>query len=77
MDLYQAVKTDKCHSSPGRVQVNPDQEGAATRRIQVPARRHVIRLPSAAEHEHRSATEAAFCRVFRHFDNVIVASERF
>lgn len=42
MDLYQAVKTDKCHSSPGRLQVNPDQQGAPTGRIQVPACRSVI-----------------------------------
>lgn len=60
MDLYQAVKTDKCHSSPGRLQVNPDQQGAATCSTQVPACRGAIWTPSATEHDHRWAAEAAF-----------------
>lgn len=30
MDLYQAVKIDNCHSSWGRLEVNPEQRGRAT-----------------------------------------------
>ena len=30
MDLYQAVKIDNCHSSSGRPEVNPDQQGLTT-----------------------------------------------
>lgn len=30
MDLYQAVKIDNCHSSSGRLEVNPDQQGLTT-----------------------------------------------
>lgn len=30
MDLYQAIKTDNCHSSSGCLEVNPDQQGWAT-----------------------------------------------
>lgn len=37
MDLYQAVKTDKCHSSPGRLQVNPDQRGVGHTRHATPS----------------------------------------
>lgn len=79
MDLYQAVKTDKCHSSPGRLQVNPDQQGAATCSTQVPACRGAIWTPSATEHDHRSAAEAAFFFGFLPSStiyDVIVASKR-
>lgn len=46
MDLYQAVKTDNCHSSPGSLHVNPDRQGSATRSIQVPACRSVMLMTS-------------------------------
>lgn len=76
MDLYQAVKTDKCHSSLGRLQVNPDQRGVGHTQHTTPSMPQChLDAFSQLEHDDRSAGFGDFCLSSSTYD-VIVANKR-
>lgn len=76
MDLYQAMKTDKCHSSPGRLQVNPDQWGVSHTQHTTPSMPQChLDTFSQPEHDDRSTVFLDFCLSSSTYD-VIVANKR-